>query len=264
MSTFQLVCESGPGSTEAEGASIVYKVAENRQEREAAFRLVYKAYTRSGLIDENPHGMRVTPYQLLDTTDVFIAMLDDEVISTVSLVCDGELGLPMEGIYGREVTDLRASGICVAEVSCLADRRRQLSRTLPIFIPLMRLLAQAARYRGIEQLLVAVHPRHAGFYRRCLSFDLLGDLKTYPLVRNNPAVALSLDFLKVDRLRPVNFNRFFYDTFFGTQIPETELIRRPMCGDERRLFAPAAEFGGAFTLVGAGDEQRSGSGAAVA
>ncbi|HWB13934.1 MAG TPA: long-chain N-acyl amino acid synthase [Pirellulales bacterium] len=264
MPTFQLVCDENLSSPEAEGAPIVYKVAENRHEREAAFRLVYNAYTRSGLIEENPHAMRVTPYQLLDTTDVFIAMLDDELISTVSLVCDGNLGLPMEEIYGAEVAELRARGLCVAEVSCLADRRRQLSRTLPVFIPLMRLLAQAARYRGIEQLLVAVHPRHAGFYRRCLSFDLMGDEKTYPVVRNNPAVALSLDFPKLDKLRPVNFDRFFYDTFFGTQLPTTQLARHPMSDDERRFFGPAAEFGGAFTLVSPGDEQRVRGGAAVA
>jgi hypothetical protein len=259
MLTFQLVSESDPNSAEAEGDQIVYKLAENRHEFEAAFRLVYNAYTRSGLIDENPHGMRVTPYQLLDTTDVFVATLDDETISTVSLVCDGELGLPMEGIYGDEVHRLRQQGFHVAEVSALADRRRQMSRTLPVFVPLMRLMVQTARRRGVDQLLVAVHPRHARFYQRFLSFDPVGGEKSYPQVRNNPAVALTLDFAKLDQLHPVN-----YDTFFGAPVPEYQLVRHPLSEEDRWFFAAAAEYGEAFTLVGPSDECHPPSSAAVA
>jgi hypothetical protein len=259
MLTFQLPCESDPDSTEAESPPIVYKLAEHRHEREAAFRLVYNAYTRSGLVDENPHGMRVTPYQLLDTTDVFVATLDSETISTVSLVCDGELGLPMEGIYGDEVDRLRRDGFHVAEVSALADRRRQLSRTLPVFVPLMRLMVQTARHRGVDQLLVAVHPRHARFYQRFLSFDPVGGEKSYPLVRNNPAVALMLDFAKLDRERPVN-----YDTFFGAPLPAHQLAKQPLSEEDRWFFAAAAEYGAGFTVVGPSDECHAAGGAAVA
>jgi hypothetical protein len=259
MPTFQLVCDENLSSPEAEGDPIVYKVAEKRDEREAAFRLVYNAYTRSGLIEENPHEMRVTPYQLLDTTDVFIATLNDELISTVSLVCDGDLGLPMEEIYGEEVADLRARGICVAEVSCLADRRRQLSRTLPVFVPLMRLMVQAARLRGVDELLVAVHPRHGRFYQRFLSFEPVGGERSYPLVRNNPAVALSLDFGRLDRVRPTN-----YETFFGAPLPPEQLARQPMSEEERQWFALAADHGAGFTLVGPSDEDHVRGGAAVA
>jgi len=259
MPTFQLCCASELDPAEPDGDSIAYKLAENFHERDAAFRLVYHAYTRAGLIEDNPHEMRVTPYQLLDTTDVIVAVCDGEVISTVSLVCDGDLGLPMEGIYGDEVARYRRRGIRVAEVSSLADRRSQLSRTLPVFVPLMRLMVQAARYRGVEELLVAVHPRHARFYQRFLSFEAVGAEKSYPLVRNNPAVALSLDFARLDRVRPVN-----YETFFGAPLAEEQLVGRPMSDRERRWFAPAAEYGGGFTLVGPGDEARLRNGAAVA
>lgn len=258
MATFLL--ERGEiDASGVDGEPIVYKPAANQAERTAAFRLVYQAYTRAGLIEENPYQMRVTPYQMLDSTQVFVAVCNNEVMSTVSLVGDGVLGLPMEGIYGEEVERLRARGISVAEVSSLADRRRQLSRTLPVFVPLMRLMVQAARYRGIEQLLVAVHPRHARFYQRFLSFDNVGDVKSYPLVRNNPAVALSLDFAKLDRVRPVN-----YETFFGDPLSEEQLAAQPMSDYERRRFAPAAKYGGGFTLVGPSDEAMPCGGAAVA
>src|SRR5438552_1361440 len=68
---------------------VAYKVASTRQEREAAFRLVYEAYTGVGLMEPNAYGMRVTPYHLLPTSEVFVAILDGKVICTLSLIGDG-------------------------------------------------------------------------------------------------------------------------------------------------------------------------------
>jgi hypothetical protein len=247
MSSLLLV--RSPTSHRSDHEPITYKIAVNQQERESAFRLVHRAYVRAGLIEDNPHQLRVTPYHMLDTTDVFIAIFGGEVISTVSLVGDGELGLPMERIYADEVQQLRKQGVSIAEVSSLADRRRQLSRTLPVFVPLMRLMAQTARHRGIERLLVAVHPRHARFYRRVLSFEDMGEVRPYPFVRNRPAVALALDFRKLERIRPVN-----YTTFFGTPLAESAFAGLPLSNEERKLFAPIAECGTGFTTVGPSDE----------
>ncbi len=56
---------------------VTIKIAENRDERSAAFRLVYHAYIRAGLIEPNPAGLRVTPYQLQPNCDIFIASLRD-------------------------------------------------------------------------------------------------------------------------------------------------------------------------------------------
>ncbi|HEX7448222.1 MAG TPA: hypothetical protein VF306_11785, partial [Pirellulales bacterium] len=145
------------------------------------------------------------------------------------------------------------------EVSSLADRRRHLSRSLPLFVQLMRLMVQSARQQGIRQLLVAVHPRHSRFYKRFLSFEPLGDEKSYPLVRNNPAVALLLDFDKLDRVRPVN-----YETFFGAPLPAEQLRRCPISLEERTIFGPAAAYGIGFTPIGPSDEAMAPGGSAVA
>jgi hypothetical protein len=228
--------------------NIVYKIADGFEERCAAFRLVYNSYLRAGLIDPNPHQMRVTPYHLLHTTDVFVARLQDETISTVSLVCDGQHGLPLEVIYPEEVSQLRQRGIRVAEVSALADRRRQLSRTLPVFVPLARLMIQTARARGVEQVLVAVHPRHAKFYQRLLGFEVIGSQKAYPLVSNQPAVPLKLDFDRIDRHPPVN-----YDSFFAEPLPREVLEPRPITAEEIEALKPAARWSEGFAVVGPDD-----------
>lgn len=167
--------------------------------------------------------MRVTPYHLLPTTEVFLATCRGETIFTMSLVLDGELGLPMECVYAEDVARRRAQGLVLAEVSCLADRRDQFRGFLPVFLSLSRMMAQHAWCRGVHELLVAVHPRHARFYRRYMAFEPVGPLRAYPTVRNNPAVALALNFDKVDRERPASF-----DTFFGQWLPEDQLKPQPI------------------------------------
>lgn len=225
-----------------DSSEIVYKMAEDRQEREGAFRLVYDAYRRSGLLGPNAYGMRVTPHHLLPTTEVFIGVRGREIVCTATLIMDGALGLPMEAIYEQEVASLRAQGISLAEVSGLADRRQNLSRSCAMLIHLTRLVAQYARYNGVEQCLIAVHPRHARFYERCLCYERLGGVKAYPMVRDNPAVAMRFDFACLDRARPE-----YYDQFFGETIPEQALRPRPMSLAERLYFAPVTQLSGAYS-----------------
>lgn len=218
-------------------SELVYKVAESPRERAGAFRLIYEAYTHCGLSEANPHGMRVTPYQLLPSTTVFVAMLRGEVVCTVSLVEDGDLGLPMESIFSREVNRLRRSGARLAEVSALADRRGDFERILPVFVNLNRLVGQFARRHGLSHVLIAVHPKHSRFYKRFMAFELIGDEKAYPTVLNRPAVPLGLDFERVDRLRPPN-----YVKFFGDAISPDHLERHPIGSAEYHELQPIADF----------------------
>jgi len=235
-------------------ADVTYQIAATREERAAAFRLVYKSYLRAGLGEPNPYEMRVTPYHLLPSTGVFVALLRREAIFTVSLVVDGRLGLPMESVYRRLVAARRERGLLVGEVSCLADRRSQFRRFFPVFLGLSRLMVQYARRQGLDELLVAVHPKHARFYQRFMSFEMIGEETAYPAVRNHPAVALSLDFARIDRERPEN-----YHTFFGEPLPDEELQPRPItkaqCEYFRRMVDPGLGFAplkaaGCFPQIG--------------
>jgi len=218
---------------------ISYRIASTQYERRAAFNLVYEAYVETGLIEPNEFEMRVTPYHLLPTTNVFIAVYQDEIIGTVSLIGDGELGLPMDCIYDREVNGLRDRGYSLGEVSCLAHRRQQVKQTLPLFVQMTRLMAQHSRQNGMDQFLIAVHPRHAQFYMRFMGFEQIGSQKSFPSVRNNPAVACALNFPRIDVERPA-----CYSQFFGTAIPMEDLHSTPLNALEVEEFADAALEGG--------------------
>lgn len=215
---------------------IRYRIAATRRERMAAFRLVYERYVSAELIQPNEHKIRVTPYHLLPTTKVFIAQERGRTTCTVTLIGDGLLGLPMESVYPDEVEERRRQQLYVGEVSCLAFEPMSLNRFLYVFMRLTRLMAQHARAHGMEQFLIAVHPQHARFYQRFMGFEQIGPLKLYPAVRDAPAVACCLDFAAIDHFRPK-----CWTAYFGTKLPDSDLLSRPMSEDERRFFQPIAD-----------------------
>ncbi len=209
-----------------------YRIASTRAERAAAFRLVYDSYIEAGLGEPNEYSMRVTPYHLLPTTETFLAVRDGRAILTMSLIADGELGLPMQAVYGDVVERYHEQGIHCGEVSCLADRQDHLGDFFPVFFRLTRLMIQYAVRRRLDGLLVACHPRHARFYRRCLGFHQVGEERAYPTVRNNPAVALYLDFARCRRERPD-----LADAYETVRFPDQELWPRPISPAQRAYFS---------------------------
>lgn len=211
---------------------IQLRVAATREERQKTFELIYRSYLRAGLCGHQDCGMRATPYQLVKTTDVIIAELRGQVISTVSLVRDGELGLPMEAVFPEEVAARRAAGIGLAEVSCLADRRQGTARFFGLFCELSRLMAQLARKTGVGELVVVVNPRHAPLYRRYMAFEQIGDERVYDAVQGFPAVPLSLNFANAHTHKPKKWHEFF-----GNELPEDVLQSCPISDDDREYFA---------------------------
>ncbi len=203
----------------------------------SAFRLVYEHYLQVGLIRPNPFRFRVTSFQLQPTTQVFLAIQNEKPICTVSLIADGALGLPMEAIYHEEVDQARSQGLRVGEVSALAGCTGDFRSFLPIFVQLTRLMAQFARKHGMDQFLIAVHPKHAGFYERFMGFKQIGPVREYPFVQNAPAVACCLDFHRIDRDRP----KCWYD-FFGTPLSEADLEVLPMEEEEFNNYQLVADF----------------------
>ncbi len=210
-------------------------LARNDSHYRGAFALVHDAYCRAGLDDPHESGLRVTPYQLLDTSHVFVSTLNDEVISTLTLVQDGELGLPMEAIYTKEIQDRRDRGIHLAEVTCLADRRLSPKRFFALFCELSRVMAQFAQREGVDEIWIACHPTHATLYERRLAFERQGDLCDYPAVLGNPAIPLCVDLKNLAQAYPRVWQRFF-----GTPIPQAVLQPSALPLDLRDCYAEIA------------------------
>jgi hypothetical protein len=176
--------------------------------------------------------MRVTPYQLLPTTEVLIAIEQHRVVCTASVVRDGLMGLPLEDVYAEEVASRRRQGLVLAEVSCLADCQDGSRTAFSNVLQLMSLCVQCAKARGVDELLVAVHPHHAQFYQGFLGFEILGEERSYGAVLDAPAVALALDLNHLADRHPRGYERLF-----GKPFPAEVLVYRPMPDQLRRGLA---------------------------
>lgn len=208
---------------------LTYKIAQSQDDLHQAFKLVYKSYRRAGLVDENPSEVRLTPFHLLPSTEVFITKLRDTVVSTVSLIGDGELGLPLESIYGTNVSLIRRRGLRMAEIGSLADRRDSPVRFVETFAAMGQLLAQVAMKRGYDGLVAAAHPKHARLYSRILPFEQIGHQVDCPYANGNPAVMLALVF---DDHRGSQL----YERFFGSLSSSTNTAPCPWSAETRAFF----------------------------
>jgi hypothetical protein len=203
---------------------VACRVGSTEEELFAAFNLVYEQYRRSGLMQPNSCKMRITPYHLLSTTEVLVAVEAESVTCTMSLVCDGpRMGLPMESVYPDEIAELRRQGLSLAEVSCLAEKHDVTGKSQSAVFQLMPLMAQLAYRRGADYLLIAVHPRHARFYQRFLGFDMFTDERNYGKVCGKPAVGLAADLNNL----AVNHPRV-HQWMFGEPFPHGVLEYKPL------------------------------------
>ena len=174
--------------------SFDFGLARDTETFEQAFRLVHDRYVEYGYMKAQPTRRRLSLFHALPSTKVFVAQDSSGVIATVTLIQDSALGLPMDGIYRDELDTLRARGRRIAEVSALAMDRRCGARGVLIVMRLMRATyAFAASVTRLDEICVAVNPRHVDFYRNALNFQTFGQLKRYETVNGAPAVALRFD-----------------------------------------------------------------------
>jgi hypothetical protein len=216
--------------------AVTCKFATNPSEWEDAFRLVADNYRSRGYEPANSPPLRFTPFFALPETVTLVAISDDQLVATLSLVFDNLLlGLPMECIYGDEINVLRRRGRRLVEVTCLADTDLGLREFLPVFVTLMRILTQYSVKQGADTLVITINPRHRTFYRKVLGFIPIGEWKPYPFVQNHPAEAYLVDVPMLRAHSPEMHQRIVEQA-----LPKNILTPRPMPLGLLRYFASFA------------------------
>jgi hypothetical protein len=171
-----------------------FALARGIQSFDAAFRLVHDEYVSRGYMKPLRSGRRLSVRHALPTTRVFVAQVGCEVVGTMTLIQDSLLGLPMDDLYRAELARLREDGRLVAEVSALAMHPSYRSAGPAILLRLIRMLAlYAVEVARLDDLCIAVLPRHAAFYREFFDFEPFGGQTTYARINWTPAVGLRLD-----------------------------------------------------------------------
>ncbi len=165
------------------------KFAETIDELEQAFSLVYRVYSEKGYIQEKKdHGMYFTIYSLLPDTVHIVAKSYLKVISNLTQIFDTtEFGLPMDSIYKKELDKIRNKNRSIVELSALATPREHRWRN--IFLYQVQVMYWYSLYKGVDDICIAVNPRHVRFYMHLFPFEIIGEKKIYERV-GAPAVAL--------------------------------------------------------------------------
>jgi predicted N-acetyltransferase YhbS len=178
-----------------------FGLATDRFTLDQAFRLQHDQYVAQGYMDTHPSHWRLSIYNALPCTRVFVARDDGRVVATMSVINDSRLSLPMAEIYTEELRRLRGEDRQLAEVSGLAVHPAYQKSGLAILLRLIRMvLIYSIETALVEDLCITVNPHHEAFYRKAFGFESMGGLKHYGKVNGAPALALRLD---LDVLRGV-------------------------------------------------------------
>ena len=158
----------------------------------------------------------------MPTTEVLIATLAQQVVCSISLVGDGNLGASHGLAVSRRSCSRGASWARLWEKSP-AWLNPEDAGTFPLLVKLIAALAQIGVKRGIGEVLIAVHPRHARFYTRFFGFQAMGGVKAYGGVCDNPAIPMFFNVESASRNHPRA-----YKTLFGKPIDEALLRPRSL------------------------------------
>lgn len=161
-------------------------------ELEEALRLVNDSYARRGISTVCRAGMRFSAFHLLPGTTTFVAIKDQQIVGTVSLIEDSMLGLPLEEVHGNEVVMQRLAGGRLAEVGTLAVAAGYRGKGVPLML-YNAMFRWAMHFRGVQRLLIAVRPRAGAFYRNVLFFSPMGRVQPYTKLNNALSLPLCLD-----------------------------------------------------------------------
>ena len=185
-----------------------FKIADTTEELEKAYGLVHDVYVKEGYMDPHPSGMRITKYNLLPKTTTFVGRNNGQMVLTMSLFPDSKVGMPMDSQFKNEIDELRTAGRYVAEVGNLASDPGFRNRNQNIPMHANKIMhTYADRYLSVDDLVIAINPKHKWFYKNILLFQQISGQKDYGYVKGAPAIAMRLDIKKAERVYKRTYSR---------------------------------------------------------
>jgi len=214
---------------------IDYRVARTREELEKSYSLVYKEYLKRGYTGETPSKIRVSIYNVLPQTTTFIAIAENEVIATATLVEDSPIGLPMDKIYHKELQQLRDNNKKLCEISMLASDTdlfkpgtsvmSNSKKMFFIFYLFKLIFDYADNFLTLDFICITIHPKHKLVYD-FLSFKDLGNLKEYPQVNGAPAIAMYCDLRSEEGKKEKQNREDLYKMFYRERTTDDKFMRK--------------------------------------
>lgn len=202
-----------------------FKIASSREEFEQAFKLLHDCYVNLGIMDPHPSGLRCNVYSALPHASVVIALHNDIVIGTVTLIQDSSFGIPSDNDFIVENNRLREKHGKLAEASAMAIHKdyRKSKRSNQLSLHMMNYMQKIfSDYSDCNTLIAVTHPRVYPFYKGLFNFKKSGKPKKYKFANKAMGIHLSATkdsmhdfaFNKLNRRKP---HRNLYSFFFEQQ-----------------------------------------------
>ena len=211
---------------------LVLKVATERDELEACYRLLHDAYVGAGLMRPDPSGLRLTVYHALPTTTTLCALIDGKVVGTVSLIGESAFGFPLQRVF--DLSSVRARRGRLAEVSALAIDPAWRGNGGAVLFALMKFVFACCTQRfDTRHLVAAVHPAYVEMYESLLLFRRLTGrvVERYEYVNGAPAIGLTVDLKHAPEILHKYYGgrghrRNLYHYFVEAELPGLRLPER--------------------------------------
>jgi len=172
------------------------KVADSLDDVTAALSLVHDSYVELGLMAPHPSGLRLLPHHLLPETRILLALEQDEVVATLTLIPDTAYGLPLDEVYRERLAPSRGQGRRAAELSSLALAPRY--RRHDILFHLIKLMHRCAEALAIDDIWVVVAPKHGRFYQNVMLFEPAGELTYLDKLNGAPGMLYRQDLRTIE------------------------------------------------------------------
>ncbi len=171
-------------------SDIIFKLAETKEEIFEALNLIQVNYKRLKMTKDN-YDFRITKFNFLATTSTFIAKSGDEIIGTVSLVLDTNLGLPIDHFI--DITEFRKRNK-IAEFTGLTVKEEWRSKSTGISLPLaLMALDYGIKILKADYLFLTVRKSVSPFYEDICGFKKFGKDRKHDKMQNLKSSALYVD-----------------------------------------------------------------------
>ncbi len=164
------------------------------EQRRRAWALAYEIYADKGYACSDEDRLWYGVHDALPDTRTLIVSRDGVDVACMTLVFDSLINLPADQVYGEELDQLRMNDRYLCEIISLVSRETGRKRSIEVLQHMFRAAFLVARdFEKATDFIITVNPRHAGYYRSRLLFDIVGELRNYEKVGGAPALLLRLD-----------------------------------------------------------------------
>lgn len=209
-----------------------FRIARTQEELSEAYRILHDSYVELGYSKPDTSGMRIVKYFALPSTTTLIALFDNKVVGTISIIRRGSFGLPMESAFN--LSGFIETNEVIAEISSLAIDAKFRQKRGALFLPLLKFFWEyVEEFMKLDSIVITVNPTMTDFYEGFLGFKRLKKavVSNYSFANGNPGVGLYLNVREAPKLfvalydhRPVEKNLYRY--FVNLKLPHFMLPHR--------------------------------------